>query len=144
MTGRFRLDRFVSAQDDAGTYESALAELRRGRKVGHWIWFIFPQLAGLGMSSTSRYYAISSLDEARAYLADPVLGPRLVECATVVATSAARSAVEIFGSVDAIKVRSSMTLYLRAEPAQPLWQQVLDRYYNREPDARTDAILSGR
>src|ERR1700760_1531802 len=106
-----RLQRFVDAQDDDGTYESALRELRDGRKRSHWMWFIFPQIAGLGQSPTSRRYAISSLEEARAYVAHPVLGPRLIECATVVRDLPGRSADEIFGGIDAIKLRSSMTLF---------------------------------
>src|SRR3954463_8756242 len=102
----FDLERFVQAQE--GVYADVGDELRRGRKTGHWIWFVFPQIAGLGRSETSRRYAIGSLDEARAYLSDPVLGDRLRECASIVAASSARSAEEIFGSVDAMKLRSSM------------------------------------
>src|SRR5215468_9496948 len=107
------LERFVAAQDELGTYGRALAELRRGNKTGHWMWFIFPQIAGLGMSAISQRYAIASLAEARAYLAHPVLGPRLRECATVVTQAQAPSAERIFGDVDAQKLHSSMTLFLR-------------------------------
>ena len=133
------LDRFVTAQ--AGVYDGALAELRRGRKTGHWIWFVFPQIAGLGSSEMSRYYAIGSLDEARAYLAHPILGPRLLGCAAAVMAVSGRSAVEILGSVDAVKLRSSMTLFHRAAPAQPAFAQVLDRYFDGLADPATDERL---
>jgi len=115
----FELERFVSAQDAGGAYERALTELRRGRKQSHWIWFVFPQVSGLGQSDMARRYAISSLEEARAYLAHPVLGPRLVEAATAAAASGeGRSAEEVFGALDAMKLRSSMTLFLCASPSQ--------------------------
>src|SRR5690349_25174925 len=104
------LERFVTAQDDGGTYRQVVAELRRGRKTSHWMWFIFPQIAGLGQSQMSRTYAISSLEEARAYLQHPILGPRLAECASAVADSPVASAVDLLGSIDAHKLRSSMTL----------------------------------
>jgi uncharacterized protein (DUF1810 family) len=134
------LDRFVSAQD--GLYPGVLDELRRGRKTGHWIWFIFPQIAGLGRSDVSRFYSIASLDEARAYLAHPVLGPRLIECATIVAAIPARTATEVFGDLDAMKVRSSMTLFHRAAPDQPVFRAVLDRFYDGVADEATDALLA--
>jgi uncharacterized protein (DUF1810 family) len=138
----FDLDRFVAAQDAGGTYERALAELRRGRKQSHWMWFVFPQLAGLGRSATSRRYAISSLDEARAYLIHPVLGARLRDCAHVVA--AARPGAEAtFGGVDAQKLQSSMTLFLRAAPDEPVFAQVLQRHFGGLPDATTDGLLPG-
>jgi uncharacterized protein (DUF1810 family) len=111
----YRLERFVAAQDAGGTYDRAVAELRAGAKVSHWMWFVFPQIAGLGLSTISRQYAIGSLDEARAYLAHPVLGPRLRECARIVAGTAGRSAERIFGPVDAMKLRSSMTLFAAAD-----------------------------
>lgn len=133
------LDRFVSAQD--GVYDRALAELRAGRKHGHWMWFVFPQIAGLGMSTTSQHYAIASLDEARSYLAHPVLGPRLRECAAVVAASDAPSAEELFGGIDAVKLRSSMTLFHRADPDDPTFPAVLDKYFNGDPDPATDQRL---
>jgi uncharacterized protein (DUF1810 family) len=110
----WRLDRFVSAQERGGTYERAVAELRAGAKVSHWMWFVFPQVAGLGLSAMAREYAIASVAEARAYLAHPVLGPRLRECARVVAATEGRSAIRIFGPVDAMKLRSSMTLFAAA------------------------------
>ena len=134
------LGRFVTAQ--AGVYDGALDELHRGRKTSHWIWFIFPQVAGLGSSEMSRYYAIGSLDEARAYLAHPVLGPRLLACAAAVLAVSGRSAAEIMGPVDAVKLRSSMTLFHRAAPDEPVFRQVLDRYYDGMADQATDERLS--
>ena len=107
------LERFLAAQDRTGTYERALAELRAGRKSSHWMWFVFPQLAGLGESEMSRRYAIASLEEAREYLAHPVLGARLRECVEAL-LAAPGAAEEILGPVDALKLRSSMTLFLRA------------------------------
>ena len=133
------LDRFLAGQRD--TYAGALAELRQGRKTGHWIWFVFPQVAGLGRSEMSLHYAITSLDEARAYLAHPVLGARLRECATVVQATKGRTAVEIFGSIDAVKVRSCMTLFHRAAPEDPVFTSVLDRLYGGLPDEATEVLL---
>ena len=133
------LSRFLEAQ--AGVYDGVLAELRRGRKTGHWIWFIFPQIAGLGRSSTSQHYAIGSLDEARAYLAHPVLGARLRECAQIVLATDAGSAEAIFGSLDAMKVRSSMTLFHRADPEEAVFAGVLDRFYRGLEDEATVALL---
>jgi uncharacterized protein (DUF1810 family) len=133
------LDRFVQAQ--SGDYASALAELRRGQKTGHWIWYILPQLVGLGHSEMSRIYGIASLDEAKAYLAHPVLGPRLRECAAAVLAVTGRSANEIMGSTDAMKLRSCMTLFHRAAPDEPLFREVLVRYFGGEADSRTDALL---
>ncbi len=135
----FDLDRFTVEQER--TYGGALAELRRGRKTGHWIWFIFPQIAGLGHSGMSQRFAISSLDEARAYLAHPVLGARLRECAEAVLANTGTTAEEILGSVDAMKLRSSMTLFHRAAPDEPLFAEVLDRFYGGTPDPMTDALL---
>ena len=142
MSTSYDLGRFVSAQE--GVYAGVLDELRRGRKVGHWIWFIFPQVAGLGYSAMSQQYAISSLDEARAYLAHPVLGARLRECAAVVLATTGRTALEIFGSIDAMKLRSSMTLFHRAAPDEPVFAQVLERYYDGKADDATDARLGLR
>ena len=133
------LERFVDAQRDV--YAGVLAELRRGHKTGHWIWFIFPQIAGLGRSATSQAFAIRSLEEARAYLAHPILGARLRECASIVAALEGRDAVEIFGPLDAMKVRSSMTLFLRAAPDEAVFALVLDRFYDGLPDEATDALL---
>jgi uncharacterized protein (DUF1810 family) len=135
----FDLDRFVKAQ--RGVYDGVLDELRAGRKVGHWIWFIFPQIAGLGHSPMSQLYAISSLEEAQAYLAHPVLGPRLRECAAFVLATTDRTALEIFGSIDAMKLRSSMTLFHRAAPDEPVFRQVLERYYDGIADVATDTRL---
>ncbi|PFG38096.1 uncharacterized protein (DUF1810 family) [Georgenia soli] len=137
MEDRFGLERFVTAQDDGGTYDAALAELRRGRKTSHWMWFVFPQVAGLGHSPMSQRYAISSLEEARAYLAHPVLGPRLRECAEVVAASGAPSADALLGGIDATKLRSSMTLFGRAAPEEPVFRRVLDRYFGGSEDPET-------
>lgn len=133
------LDRFIDAQEHA--YVGALEELRRGRKTGHWIWYVFPQVAGLGQSAMSQRHAIASLEEARRFLAHPVLGARLRECAAVVLASGGRSAEEIFGSIDAMKVRSSMTLFHRAAPDEPVFAQVLERYYGGVADELTDALL---
>ena len=133
------LDRFVLAQQ--GVYEGVVQELRRGRKVGHWIWFIFPQIEGLGRSAMSQEYAISSLEEARAYLDHPVLGVRLRECATILLASEGRTASEILGSIDAMKLHSSMTLFHRAAPDEPVFVEVLERFYSGRPDQATDALL---
>jgi len=122
-------------------HEAAVRELRAGRKTGHWIWYEFPQLAGLGRSSMSVRYAISGIDEARAYLAHPALGPRLIECCEALLVDRGRDAVEILGPVDAVKVRSSMTLFHRADPAQPAFRRVLDALYGGSPDPRTDELL---
>jgi uncharacterized protein (DUF1810 family) len=138
MGDPYNLKRFVAAQDAGGTYQQAVAELRRGRKTSHWMWFVFPQIAGLGYSPTSRMFAISSLEEARAYLAHPVLGPRLVECATIVAQAQGRTAEQIFGGIDAQKLRSCVTLFLRADPGQPVFGEVLAQYFDGRPDSATD------
>ena len=137
----FDLQRFVTAQDDGQTYIQALSELRRGRKVSHWMWFVFPQIAGLGNSPTSRYYAITSLDEARAYLAHPVLGPRLRDSAQLLLDTPVSTAEDIFGVLDAQKLRSSMTLFARAAPDEPVFRQVLERYFRGVPDAMTEGVL---
>jgi uncharacterized protein (DUF1810 family) len=142
MDDSFDLQRFVDAQNAGGTYDAALGELRRGRKTSHWMWFVFPQIAGLGRSQMSRKYAIASLEEARAYLRHAVLGPRLVECASVVASSRAGSAEAIFGDIDSVKLRSSMTLFMHAEPSQPVFKAVLDRYFGGLPDSATEYRLS--
>ena len=131
------LQRFIEAQDTAGTYERALSELRAGRKRSHWMWFVFPQIAGLGHSPNARTYAISSLAEAKAYAADPVLGRRLLECARALVELEGTSAVGIFGEIDAVKLRSSMTLFVTAVPDEPLFEQVLDRYFDGAVDVAT-------
>jgi uncharacterized protein (DUF1810 family) len=141
MDDPFDLERFVAAQDAAGIYDQATAELRRGRKTSHWMWFVFPQIAGLGHSQMSRKFAISSLQEARAYLAHPVLGPRLTECARILAGTRGRSAEQIFGGLDAQKLHSSVTLFLRADPGEPIFGQVLSQYFDGLPDLATDQHL---
>ena len=134
----YDLQRFVAAQDAGGTYQRAAAELRGGRKASHWMWFIFPQIAGLGYSMASRTYAISSVEEARAYLAHPVLGPRLIECAAILAGLHGRTAEQIFGGVDAVKLRSSVTLFMHAAPGEPVFRLVLDKYFGGVPDDATE------
>src|SRR5512146_2039278 len=134
----YDLQRLVTAQDAGGTYQHALAELRAGRKNSHWMWFVFPQIAGLGYSPAARTYAITSLAEARAYLAHPVLGPRLAECAAILAGLSGRTAEQIFGEVDALKLRSSMTLFTQADPGQPVFRQVLEQYFDGIPDSATE------
>jgi uncharacterized protein (DUF1810 family) len=137
----FDLERFVEAQ--RGTFDGVLRELRSGRKTGHWIWFVFPQLTGLGRSGLATHYGIGSIEEAQAYLAHPVLGERLHACvAALLAVDAARSAEDVLGPVDALKVRSSMTLFHRADPDDPLFPAVLDRWYGGIPDPRTDELLT--
>jgi uncharacterized protein (DUF1810 family) len=133
------LERFLLAQQ--GVYVGALQELRRGRKTGHWMWFIFPQVAGLGSSAMAQRYAITSLDEARAYLAHPVLGSRLRESSEAVLASTATTAVDLLGPTDAKKLRSSMTLFHRAAPDDPVFVDVLDRFYGGVADEATDARL---
>ena len=134
----YHLERFVAAQDAGGTYERAAAELRAGRKTGHWMWFIFPQIAGLGYSQASRMYAITSLEEARAYLAHPVLGARLIECATILTGLPGLTAEQVLGEVDALKLRSSITLFMHAAPGEPVFRQVLERYFGGVPDSVTE------
>lgn len=144
MNETFDLERFIAAQDSGGAYEQAFGELQVGRKSGHWMWFVFPQIAGLGQSAMSRKYAISSLAEARAYLDHEVLGPRLLECAVVLANHADQSAEDIFGGIDAKKLRSSMTLFLRAAPGETVFKTVLAQFFNGEPDPATDDLLADR
>src|SRR4030088_2225970 len=122
MEDPYSLGRFEVAQDEGGTYSSAVAELRAGRKVSHWMWFVFPQVAGLGHSPMARKYAISSLGEARAYLDHPVLGRRLLEAASILTKLSGRTAQEIFGSTDAMKLQSSMTLFSLAAPDEPVFR----------------------
>jgi uncharacterized protein (DUF1810 family) len=143
MSDPFELERFVAAQDQGGTYEAAVTELRSGRKRSHWMWFVFPQIAGLGQSPMSTRYAVSSLDEARAYLAHPVLGPRLVECARILTGLRIWSPQDVFGGIDAMKLRSSMTLFARADPANPVFQEVLDGYFAGVADPATERLLAG-
>ena len=138
------LERFVAAQNPV--WDQVRAELRRGRKSSHWMWSVFPQLAGLGSSPTARAYALSGLDEARAYLAHPVLGPRLREAAQLAVAVPGRTASEVFGYPDDLKLRSSMTLFARAAPDAPasgnsVFTEVLDRYFGGDPDPRTVDLL---
>ncbi len=130
------LQRFVDAQG-GGTYERAVAELRAGRKQSHWMWFVLPQVAGLGRSSTAQHYALAGLGHARAYLAHPLLGARLRECAQVLTDLPTTDPVAVMGAVDAVKLRSAMTLFSRAAPDEPLFGRVLDRYYLGEEDPET-------
>jgi uncharacterized protein (DUF1810 family) len=139
MADPFNLKRFLDAQ--APVYEQACRELEAGRKESHWIWFIFPQIAGLGQSAISIRFAIASLDEAIAYLAHPILGPRLKECARLALDLEGRTARDIFGSIDEMKFRSSMTLFARAPPDEDLFQRCLEKYFNGEPDPATLARL---
>jgi uncharacterized protein (DUF1810 family) len=139
MDDPYRLERFAQAQDAAGTYQRAVAELRAGRKLSHWMWFVFPQVAGLGFSAMSQRYAISGLAEARAYLNHPVLGPRLTECARIVAGTKGRTADDIFGPVDGMKLRSSMTLFAAAAPQEPVFGEVLAKHFG---GVRDDATLA--
>jgi uncharacterized protein (DUF1810 family) len=141
MSDPYGLERFVSAQNQAGTYAAAVDELRAGRKRSHWMWFVFPQVAGLGQSSMSRTYAISSLEEARAYLGHPILGPRLIECARILGEIDGLTAQDIFGGIDAIKLRSSMTLFAYADSANPIFRQVLETYFGGVPDEATERLL---
>jgi uncharacterized protein (DUF1810 family) len=130
----FDLERFLDAQDRGGTYRRALAELRTGHKTSHWMWFVFPQRAGLGRSEMSQRYALGSPAEAHAYVKHEVLGPRLVECAEALLRHDGVSAAEILGEIDAVKLHSSMTLFATVAPEQPVFQQVLHRFYAGEVD----------
>jgi uncharacterized protein (DUF1810 family) len=134
------LARFVAAHDAGNTYATALAELKAGRKRSHWMWFVFPQVVGLGRSATAQYYALSGLDEARDYLAHPVLGPRLRECAAALTALPGDDPVDILGGIDAQKLRSSMTLFALASQSdddRALFSAVLDRYYGGTEDPET-------
>jgi uncharacterized protein (DUF1810 family) len=137
----FHLHRFVEAQDPV--YAQVCAELRQGLKISHWMWFIFPQIAGLGSSAMARRYAISSLDEASAYLRHAALGPRLLECATLVLQTSGKTAHDIFGSPDDMKFRSSMTLFAHAKPAYPVFEDNLQKYFRGESDFLTTNQFRG-
>ncbi len=137
----YGLDRFVRAQE--GDYERALSEIGSGRKRTHWMWYIFPQLDGLGFSPTSKYYAIKSLAEAKAYLDHPLLGPRLLTCAQAVVDVEGRSAAEIFGSPDDAKLRSCATLFASVSPPGSVFDRLLAKYYRGERDGKTLQILGG-
>jgi uncharacterized protein (DUF1810 family) len=135
----FNLERFVEAQ--AQVYDQVRRELEAGRKQSHWMWFIFPQIAGLGQSAISIRFAIASLDEANAYLAHAVLGPRLKECAKLTLDVEGRTARDIFGPIDEMKFRSSMTLFAKAAPKEQVFQRCLDKYFAGGPDPATLARL---
>ena len=135
----YDLKRFVQAQQD--DYEQALSEIRRGRKRSHWMWYIFPQFDGLAFSSTSKHYAIKSLEEARAYLSHALLGPRLLECAEAVLCVEGRSANEIFGSPDDLKLKSCATLFAYVSPPDSVFARLLKRYYPEGPDSKTLRLL---
>jgi uncharacterized protein (DUF1810 family) len=136
----YNLSRFLRAQQD--DFEKALAEIRSGKKRTHWMWYIFPQLDGLAFSSTSKHYAIKSIEEAKAYLDHPVLGPRLLECAEAVLGVEGRSAREIFGSPDDLKLRSCATLFACVLPPGSVFDRLLDKYYRGERDEKTLRLLA--
>jgi uncharacterized protein (DUF1810 family) len=136
------LDRFVVAQDDRNTYDRALSELQAGRKTSHWMWFVFPQVSGLGQSPTAKHFELAGLDEAGAYLDHDVLGPRLLECCrTLLALDGGATAEQVLGAVDAMKLRSSMTLFARADPDERVFSDVLDRFFDGTADERTIHLL---
>ena len=137
MEDPYGLKRFVDAQNRSGTYETVVSELRAGRKMSHWIWFIFPQVKGLGHSPTSREFGIASVAEAQAYLRHPVLGPRLRECARILTGIEGKDAAEILGDIDAVKLRSSMTLFMSADPEEPIFGEVLGKYFHGSADQET-------
>jgi len=140
------LNRFLDAQDQGGTYGAALAELRAGRKRSHWMWFVLPQVAGLGRSATAQHFAVSGLDEAQDYLAHPVLGARLAECARALTALPGRDPVAVLGGVDAQKLRSSMTLFARAAATaeqREVFTAVLDQYFDGQEDPETVRLLGG-
>ena len=139
MSDVYNLQRFVKAQDRV--IDQVLNELRNGRKTGHWMWFIFPQVEGLGSSSTSRKYALKGLDEARAYLEHPVLGQRLLECCRAIQSVQGKSASEIMGYPDDLKLRSSLTLFLLADDSHPEFREVINQYFQGHLDRRTLELL---
>lgn len=142
MDDGFDLQRFVDAQDRDGTYERSLLELRRGRKRSHWIWFVFPQIAGLGSSQMAQTYAIASLEEAHAYLVHPVLGPRLIKSADALLALPVTDPVAVLGEVDAMKLRSSMTLFAHVDHAPLSFARVLAQYYDGVGDKATEQLVS--
>jgi uncharacterized protein (DUF1810 family) len=133
------LKRFTEAQER--DYATALAEIKRGRKLSHWMWYIFPQIAGLGFSSTSKFYAIKDRSEAESYLAHPVLGERLVEISNALLEIEGKTANQIFGSPDDMKLKSSMTLFGTLDDANPVFQKVLDKYFDGAKDRRTLELI---
>ncbi|MFB9320520.1 DUF1810 domain-containing protein [Cryptosporangium minutisporangium] len=141
MDDPYRLERFVSAQNSGHGYDAVLAELHAGEKVSHWMWYVFPQVQGLGSSAMAQQYAVSSGDEARAYLAHPVLRARLLAAVDALLGVEGRSITRILGPVDAMKLRSSMTLFAAADPDEPAFRQILDKYFHGQTDDRTVALL---
>ena len=135
----YNLGRFVQAQEQ--NYDQALAEIKRGRKQSHWMWYIFPQFDGLGFSATSRRYSIKSRAEAEAYLSHPLLGPRLIECAEAILAVEGRSAFEIFGSPDDMKLRSCATLFASVSPPGSVYEKLLDKFFRGERDSKTLSLL---
>ena len=134
------MQKFIEAQE--AIYPQILSELEAGRKVSHWMWFIFPQIQGLGRSSTAQYYAIKDAEQAQAYLRHPVLGARLKECAEILLRLKGKTAIDIFGDIDAVKLRSSMTLFSEVAGQDTVFARVLKKYFNAEPDALTLQILN--
>ena len=138
MTDSYNLQRFVDAQ--APVFDQVLHELETGKKRSHWMWFVFPQIKGLGQSETAKHYGIASKDEARAYLRHPVLGPRLIKCCKTINALTGKTAEGVFGPIDAMKLRSSLTLFA-AVSDDPIFQDCLDKYYNGKTDLRTLELL---
>jgi uncharacterized protein (DUF1810 family) len=141
LTDPFDLNRFVAAQ--AEQYASTIAEIRSGRKRTHWMWFIFPQIEGLGSSTTAQFYAIKGVAEAEAYLRHPLLGPRLLECTEAAIGVEGRSALEIFGSPDDMKLRSCATLFAHVSPQGSVFERLLGKYYGGSPDSLTERVIRG-
>lgn len=133
------LQRFLDAQKSS--YQSALTEIKNGKKRSHWMWYIFPQIQGLGFSETSKFYAIKDVSEAEAYLQHPVLGARLIEISTVAAQLSSNNATQVFGSPDDMKLKSSMTLFAALNQTNPVFQQVLDQFFGGKKDAQTLNII---
>ena len=136
----YDLQRFLDAQEQ--DYEQALSEIRSGRKRSHWIWYIFPQLKALGFSSTAKYYGIADLEEAKAYLAEPTLRARLLEISGALLTLSENDPGRVMGYPDDLKLRSSMTLFAAADPAEPVFRQVLDKFFSGKPDTKTLDLLA--
>lgn len=139
MEDQYKLTRFLDAQNQS--YLNALSEIRKGQKQTHWMWFIFPQLKGLGKSSTADYYGITGLEEAKSYLKHPVLGKHLVQISLALLELKGKTALDIFGSPDDMKLRSSMTLFSQVEDADGIFRAVLDKYFSGEPDTKTLGLL---
>lgn len=139
---RFDLDRFIKAQEN--DYQTALDEIRKGRKRSHWIWYIFPQIAGLGLSSLSQYYAIASMEEAKAYMENACLRTHLLEISEALLSLESSDPSRVMGYPDDLKLRSSMTLFAEASPEEPVFQAVLDKYFDGRKDERTLDILKNQ